>query len=261
MTKAAHGRAAPRYRSIAEALRGEIRSGSYAVGAKLPTEARLCEMYGASRQTLREALRALTEEGLIVRRPRAGSVVVARQSPTVFAQAVASIEELLNYPTETYRRTVETKYLEAGHELASLLKCAPGTAWFLISALRFPKGSETPLCWTDIYILPKYASVVRHPKHHTILVADQITEWFGETAARTQIEVSASQVPAELAKPLGVTRGSPSLNVLRRYTGSNGEVFEATISIHPGARYTYSFELHRERRAGPVPANTRRDDT
>jgi GntR family transcriptional regulator len=260
LMKGGNGRAAPRYRSIAEVLRRQIRSGTYEVGAKLPTEERLCSMFGASRQTLREALRALTDEGLIVRRPRAGSLVVARESPTGFVQRVGSIEELLNYPTQTYRRTIETKHVEVDDELAPLLKCEPGSARFLITALRLPKGSDIPLCWTDIYIMPEYASVISHPKHHTVTVADQITEMFGEIAVRTDIEISAGQIPAKMAKPLGVIGGSPSLNVVRRCTGANGVAFETTISVHPGARYIYTFELRREKQPVKIADEPRREN-
>lgn len=230
-------------------LRDAIQAGRYPVGARLPTEERLCGMFDASRQTLREALRTLTEEGLILRRPRAGSVVIARQSPTAFVQTVASIENMLNYPSGTQRKTIETGYVEADHALASLLKCAPGTSWFLIRALRYPQGSKTPICGTDIYILPRFAGVTRHRQHESIAVADQIAEMYGATATRTQIEVFASEVSPPLAKRLSVVSGSPGLTIIRRYAGADGQVFETTISVHAGQRFTYAFELRREKTA------------
>jgi GntR family transcriptional regulator len=240
-------RAAPRHRSIADSLRKNIREGRYKVGSQLPTEEQLCEIFRASRPTLREALRSLTEDGLIVRRRRSGSTVVASQSPTVLAHMVASIEGLLNYPTETFRKTIETKYIDADCELASRLKCSPGATWFHIAALRYPKAIDVPLCWTDMYIMPKYASVVRHRAHETLMVADQITEMFGEVASRIQIEVASGVIPARVARALRVKAGSSALNVVRRYTGQSGEVFETTFSIHPAERFTYQVELRRER--------------
>jgi hypothetical protein len=52
---------------------------------------------------------------------------------------------------------------------------------------------------------------------------------------------------------------SASLNVVRRYAGSDGKVFEVTIGRHPPHRYTYNFHLKREqpvraKRAGKGPA-------
>jgi DNA-binding GntR family transcriptional regulator len=236
----------PRHRLIAATLRRKIGDGRYAVGGRLPTEEELCGQFAASRQTVREALRSLTDEGLIVRRPRAGSVVVARERAMVFAQAVSSIEGLLNYPVGTIRKTIKTEFVEADHRLAGLLKCAPGTPWFRIAALRYVQASNLPLCWTDIYILPKFAGVIRHRSHEAVTVADQIAELYGVTAARAEIEISATEISKTMAKRLDVAPASPGLTVIRRYAAADGTAFETTISVHPGQRHTYSFELRRE---------------
>ena len=58
-----------RYRDIAAELQKAIRIGTYPVGDLLPTEKpNLMARYKASRQTVREALRIIIEQGLIVRR-------------------------------------------------------------------------------------------------------------------------------------------------------------------------------------------------
>jgi GntR family transcriptional regulator, sialic acid-inducible nan operon repressor len=61
--------------SIAEALVGEIRSGQIVQDTPLPTERELCERFGASRPTVREALMNLQIRGFVSagsgKRPRA----------------------------------------------------------------------------------------------------------------------------------------------------------------------------------------------
>lgn len=235
---------APRYSSIADLLRAAIARGRYRVGACLPTELELCRRFDASRHTVREALRTLTAEQLIVRRPRAGSTVVAAHSPTVYAQSVSSIEQLLNYP-ETWRKTVASRQVRAGGALAALLECEPGERWFQLSVLRHPKGSSTPMCWIDIYLKPRYAGVVRHRNHDNLLICDQIVEMYGETLDRVQMEIEAGFVPTRMARRLKVAAGSPALFVLRRYLNAAGEAFEITLSVHPHQRYRYAFEVRR----------------
>ncbi|MEE2043189.1 MULTISPECIES: GntR family transcriptional regulator [Nocardiopsidaceae] len=56
----------PVYREIAEELRGQIRSGRYADGDRLPGENTLMERHGVARATARQALSVLINEGLAV---------------------------------------------------------------------------------------------------------------------------------------------------------------------------------------------------
>src|SRR5262245_36760810 len=62
--------------TVFEALLADIVRGTYPAGARLPAERELARMLGASRPTLREALRRLGEWQLV--EPRRGSGVVVR---------------------------------------------------------------------------------------------------------------------------------------------------------------------------------------
>src|SRR5215203_4851633 len=57
-----------RYLQIARELKRTIADGTYAVGARLPTELELCEQFGISRFTARAAVRVLSSAGLVTRR-------------------------------------------------------------------------------------------------------------------------------------------------------------------------------------------------
>lgn len=64
-----------KYETVASAITADIESGKYLSGAVLPTEEKLTAMYAVSRQTVRRALSALVESGLISKRQGSGSVV------------------------------------------------------------------------------------------------------------------------------------------------------------------------------------------
>src|SRR5436853_1015406 len=127
---------ASRYRTIATRLQAEIRLGKHAVGDLLPTETELMARHRASRQTVREALRILKDQGLIVRRAGLGSIVIAAEPPVLFSHSVKSLAEWLRYSNETYRDVVGSRDIVADRKLAALLKCEPGKSWFLIEAVR-----------------------------------------------------------------------------------------------------------------------------
>ena len=65
----------PRHRAIYEELLGEIRSGVYKTGDRLPSEAVLCERFDASRITVAKAMQTLQRQNLVSRRPGSGTYV------------------------------------------------------------------------------------------------------------------------------------------------------------------------------------------
>ena len=67
----------PVYLQVAEQLREAILAGELAPGAPLPTERELSQSFGVSRASVREALRALQAQGLIVARGAPVRAVVA----------------------------------------------------------------------------------------------------------------------------------------------------------------------------------------
>ncbi len=73
----------PLYRRIAGSLQGQIESGALPPGAKLPTELELRVGYGASRNTVRDAVRWLTIRGLVETWPGQGTFVVRKTEPFV----------------------------------------------------------------------------------------------------------------------------------------------------------------------------------
>lgn len=73
----------PMYRQIAEDLRGQIEGGDLEPGQQLRTEIELREHYGASRNTIRDAIKLLTARGLVETRPGQGTFVVRKIEPYV----------------------------------------------------------------------------------------------------------------------------------------------------------------------------------
>ena len=62
---------------VISALRAQITSGEWPVGARIPTEPELVEQLGVARNTVREAVRALAHNGLLDIRQGSGTYVVA----------------------------------------------------------------------------------------------------------------------------------------------------------------------------------------
>jgi GntR family transcriptional regulator len=73
----------PLYRQIADDLRNKIESGELAQGSQLATEIELRDQYNASRNTVRDAIKWLTNLGLVETRPGQGTFVFEKPTPFV----------------------------------------------------------------------------------------------------------------------------------------------------------------------------------
>lgn len=234
-----------RYSEIQVALRVEINAGVHAVGARLPTEHELCSRFGASRFTVRQALAGLREEGLIDARAGVGTIVLASRRREAFVHRLSSIEELLQYPSQTRRKHLRTDRLTASPELAMLLKCRVGQPWVRLKALRLTQASLAPIAYFDIYVLPEHAGVFDLPNPEGAPVLRQLEEALNVRAAHTQVEIFVGHVTAELAEPLIAREDDPALIIIRRYRGQDGAVFLVTYSVHPENRFTLNIEFER----------------
>jgi DNA-binding GntR family transcriptional regulator len=65
----------PQYRRLYEVLRKHILDGVYLEGNLLPSENELCQLYGMTRPTVRQALGTLANDGFITKHQGKGSIV------------------------------------------------------------------------------------------------------------------------------------------------------------------------------------------
>ncbi len=81
----------PLYQRLVEDISSRIDDGAWAVGAKLPSERALCEMYEVSQITVRRALRELTQAGYVYSHHGLGWFVGDRGASAGSARDVALI--------------------------------------------------------------------------------------------------------------------------------------------------------------------------
>lgn len=99
-----------KYRQVADTLRSDILDGVYQKRMLLPTEQVLCQQFGVSRQTVRQALSLLAAEGLIERRQGSGSHILQQKEPgSAPRRTVAVVTTYIsNYIFPSILREIET---------------------------------------------------------------------------------------------------------------------------------------------------------
>ena len=236
----------PRYAQLAKTLLNEIHSKRYLVGDLLPTEFELCAQFGVSRFTVREAVKQLVQQGLVVRQPGVGSRVVAQAPSGQYTQTMSAITDLRQYASETTLQIAKTSVEGIDAEQAALLGTAEGETWLHIQGLRYIEGQALPLCLTDVYVAPRFRSLTGVSGRMTQPLYQLLEEQFQCRIKAVQQELRAMLLPAALAKCLNAPVRSAGLWIARRYTDERDELVELAVSVHPADRFSYREAFRRE---------------
>jgi GntR family transcriptional regulator len=233
----------PRYLQIRNILTGRLASGA-APGDRFPTEQSLCQEFGVSRETVREALAGLEREGYIARHRGRGTVVLRRPERPRDDRLTGLVEDFTDLGLDT-RVTV----LRSGEEPAPADVCArlglpAGTRLHRILRLRSVSG--TPFALHDAWLPPEVgARIAGRDLGRTTL--------FGELRrvprlAPVELYQHVDVLVADLAtaKRLGTVVGAPLL-VTRRALAHRGAghptmYFESTFRSD---RYYYTVQVDR----------------
>lgn len=122
------------YRRIADDLRKQIESGNLGPGEQLQTEAELRKHYNASRNTVRDAIKALINLGLVDTRPGQGTFVAKEIAPFVTTLTA----DPKTPGSAGVRRQQETRVPTKSMPKVEILKARDDIA----DQLQLPKGSQ-----------------------------------------------------------------------------------------------------------------------
>jgi DNA-binding GntR family transcriptional regulator len=227
----------PKYAQLREALLAAIEHGHWKPGTKLPTEQDLTRQTALSLGTVQRALRALAEEGVVVRQQGSGTYVAESRKPMDrpwHCRFIADdgVSLLPVYPKVVGRRRIRERgpwssYLgQRGDNVIRIDRVmAIGDEFavysrFYLNAGRYPGLMEKPLAELDGANLK------------AILASE-----FGLPVTHVEQTVSMITLPQTVCRAVGVADGTPGMLLeIAASTGRNRHVYFQEIYIPPNRR-------------------------
>jgi GntR family transcriptional regulator len=237
----------PRYVGVANQLRERIGSGAYPVGSRLPTEAQLTREFDVSRSTVRLALSAIEEAGLIDRRQGSGTTVLAQHAPVRYALSTATEDDILRYARETVLVFVGP-VTPVSFADARRLNLFNRENWIRIRGIRRDRRVGPPLGLTTVFLAkPVSAPAERLSGQTDSALFALVARENNLTITHIEQEITATLLADDEADMLDACAGAPALVVVRHYFSAETGLFEIAENIHPAERFSYSLHIERER--------------
>lgn len=237
----------PRYVEVADALAEAISNGTYPVGSTVPSEAELCVRFLVSRFTARAALGALQKKGLLSRKPKVGSVVVAKDVQTKYSVLVNSTADLLRFSGSTTVRPVKVEDVTLDAGQAAELGGVEGEQWIRVSTCRISPETGLAVSWTEYYLRPDLRAIVPLIGAKRRPVYALIEEFNGRSIVRIEQKIEACTLPGAIAKALDAPLRSPALRATHRlFSRGDPRPFYSILSLYPAGRFHLMQTLTRE---------------
>lgn len=236
---------------IADRLRAEILHGTLGPGAQLPTEADLMERYSVARNTARDALGILVNEGLIIpRRPQGYFVRTLqridyrpqndlRPRPALTAQDTFFTEQSL--AGRSPAQTIEVAITEPPPDVASRLKLPSGELTVARRRVRFLDGE--PFHLNDSYYPLSVAegTAIMSPQDVAIGVNHELAA-HGHLQVRAVDEILVRMPTPDEVTRLDLAPGTPVAYHIITGFDPDGTPLRVVLNVLPGDRNVIIYE-------------------
>lgn len=228
----------PLYLQLVANLTAAIEAGQWRPGEALPAERVLCEQLAVSRVTLRMAVDAMVEQGLVTRRQGAGTFV--RPSIEHALSSLTSFSEVLRQKGHVPgTHWIEQLQRRAHGEEILRLGLSPDS---MVASLTRLRSADGKVMAYERAVVP--ARLVPDPKK----IGDSLYAYLdarGAPVVRALQHFKAVSLDARLAKYLEMKEGEAVLRVIRVGYARDGAAIELTDTYCHSDYYDFVAELRR----------------
>lgn len=220
------------HQRILHDIEGNILSGRWPPGHRIPSEQALTDTYGCSRMTVNKVLTELARAGLVLRRRKTGSVVMPQDGQSAILE-IYDIGEEVRALNLAYRHTVLSRRVRRPTKTEQALSTLPARARVLAISVMHLAG-EAPFCLEERIINLSIAPEAETEAFEMLAPGQWLLEHVPWSAAEHRISAEAASAGAVAA--LGLQRSAPVL-VVERQTWRLEETVTRVRLTYPGSQH------------------------
>ncbi len=228
------------YYQLKQILEEKIVSGIWQVGEQIPTENDLCELYGVSRITVREALAELEREGYVTRKRGRGTFVAVPKIEQNLMGIYSFTEEFRKRGLTPRSEVLEFVRMLPEGDVQEALGIGGGEAVYYLKRLRF---ADDTLMAIECTYLPYncFPNLSREQLMEAPLY-DVLRNDYDLVLTSAQETFGAVLIQPPDSSMFGVEPGAPGLE-LQRYSYSGSTCVEYTIGVIRGDKFRFTVKL------------------
>ncbi|SFM99083.1 GntR family transcriptional regulator [Chryseobacterium oleae] len=231
----------PLHVQVEELFRKLIKIEPFSKGALLPKEVDLANLWGVSRNTIRQATNKLEHEGLIVRKKGIGTRAAEKKNlVTGLDHWYSFTREMQEKGIEVINLLLKTETETPGETVCNFFNVTPDKKLFKLSKLK-GENSDEPIVYFESYFHPRIG--ISKEDDFNIPLYTMLQERYGVVVHQSRENISASNAGAVIGKKLKVPASFPILKRERFVYDINGKPVEYNIGYYRSDKFTYSIDI------------------
>ena len=236
----------PYYIQVMDALTDYIHHGDVTPGEQLPGEPELCRLFGVSRTVIRQALKELEHEGLIVREKGRGTFVAEPKiRESLFQELTGFYQDMAAKGHAPVSKVLTQMVVPASPRIASYLNLAPEIPVIQIDRLRFVQ--DEPIVFVSTYLPHSLCPKLLDADLTQRSLYQFLEHEYGLVITRGTRVLEAGVANEYQAELLGVIPGAPLIILDSVSYLDDGTPIEFYHALHRGDRSRFEVELIRVR--------------
>ena len=224
----------PAYKRIQGGILKRIEAGQLKPGDVVDSERELAKIHRVSLMTARHALVALETEGMVERRPGAGTFVAP---PKIhFNKLMSYTEQMAGRGLSAVSKVLTFSVINTEQEIAARLSL-PGTSR-LIKLERLRSGADEPFALETCYLsADEFSGLTQAPVERGSLFSI-LEHDYGLEIAHADEEIDATPADPHTARLLGIPHGLPLLRIRQVIYSTKGKATIYVLGLYRSDRHT-----------------------
>lgn len=232
----------PYHIQVEKLIREMIVSEKYQNGSLLPKEVDLALKLGLSRNTVRQAISKLVNEGLLERKKGIGTKVVEPVISTQLENWMSFTKEMEKRGVKIINYEIKVEKVAADKEVATALEIGEGKEVIKLSRLRGDK--EGPFVLFVSWFHPRIE--LTGNEDFTRPLYELLENDYSTVSVLSKELIQAIAADERIAKILGIPISSPVLKRIRKVYDPGKRAIEYGLCFYRADKFSYSIEINRK---------------
>lgn len=231
----------PLHAQVEKLLRQYVETQNGQNGKMFPKEVDLANELGVARNTVRQAISKLVQDGLLIRKKGVGTIMAEKKIYTRLDHWFSFTKEMEQKGLHVVNHVLDTETVKADEEIAAIFNVKRNTQLLELTRLRGTR--EHPYLLSISWFHPRLKMSQKEDFKKPLYKL--LEEEYDVYVSTSREEISALAADEDLAKTLQIKIGDPVLYRKRKVYNSDGLLVEYNKVYYRGDGISYSVEIGR----------------